>query len=506
MSTLFRRRKENESILFIHGIYNREDEEKFNKKDKPGHAEASEKESGQARAEAPEQNCITSCENNGTIYERLCLGIRYFEMIILQKDEARKEKKQELLCLCGDNCLYKITDILEEISVFFLKNKKEKVFLSFMQYETNAENGYGNTDQHRVEELIDVYMYLYLRKKLKQHRGDSNYQILYFYNERERIINLEQYNFDIDHFEIRNWIFNNMAFMFPSKKVHMGEENPDICNSNLHYLKKHWNVTSEEEKENIHIPCDNETIKKKKKKRDENLLHLSQQHNISLFRLNSMRDNENLNLSSKITIIRRLPNILLDKNHSGEIPLCKAGNSKSIPVNTIAHISEDGYSRNNTVRHYMKCKNDNCKNVTVHWMDAYDVNLNSRKKFIGSNNLSLTEYVIDVPKQGKIQNSPFVFSKNKLVYLHDWKKLYKNEYKKKYYKYAKDSKYYVVKVQNGEETEELNKQSMHTFLMHFLASEDVKMGSTWICILTPNCTIRDVFNTVKFNFHPPGVQ
>ncbi|GAB67836.1 hypothetical protein PCYB_124020, partial [Plasmodium cynomolgi strain B] len=304
-------------------------------------------------------------------------------------------------------------------------NKKERVVLSFLlraggctQWGSDADDQKGDDD--KATHLLDVYMYLYLRRELKHSEGDENYRVLYFLNDRERFLNLGQYQFDMDHFAIRNW-----------------------------------------------------------------------QHHMSLFRLNSMQNDQMSILCSKICIKGKLPNILMTTQ--GDYELVDSEEEKD----WLLHC-ETAYRRTNARRYYIEWERDHHSGGTLHSVDTHDGNLSWSGKFMGSNKLPLTEYVIDVPKQHKLLSSPFTFLKKKLVYLCQEGEWFKGKYTR-----GVDTKnsYYVIKMgRNG-----LKEQTVQSCLAHLPYQLSADLGPCWICILSQDFHIRDVFDVICVNFCTPGV-
>ncbi|CRH01173.1 conserved Plasmodium protein, unknown function [Plasmodium relictum] len=425
--------KNKETNLFIFGLYSME--RKKNIENKEFHYEQLEK---------------NNSNSDGIIYKKLCLGIRYIELIILKNknkwdDEIEiNEEKKEMNCLYEGRYFYNISDILQEISVF-IKNKQEKIILSFLESnddddeKINAEN--KNVTYYNIEKL-DIYIYLYLRKYLNYLNNEKNYKILYFYNSKERIINLSKYDFDIDNFKIRNWVFNNISLLLPSKII---QEN--------------------EQKENRHNFLSVDSAKSS--------LKLSHKHHLSLFRLNSITEEETSNLTSKILVNRKLPNILVHDD--------KEYNKFSEKSDNYAL---DNPSKNNCILYYLEYSNNEYKNATFHKLSAYDINLNVNQNFIGYNNMPLTEYIIDRPKKLKLQNSPFIYTNKKLIYLYEY------SYKSQLLDKIDDNYYYVLKIE---------KENIEDVLVHIHNNINIKNNKNFISILTTNCYIDHVFTIIKFN-------
>ncbi|ANQ10259.1 Uncharacterized protein PCOAH_00043600 [Plasmodium coatneyi] len=471
MTTLSERKKWKESILCIHGIYNTTGGEKHNGEDP--------KKCG---------NNFPPCQTKGIIYERLCLGVRYLEMVVLL-NFGMEEGKSDLRFACGGGCIYSASDLMEEVGVFFLSNKKERVVLSFLLRggDNNAEDddkendNKGNHDKDdekddadSATQLLDVYMYLYLRRELKHAEGDENYRVLYFLNDRERFLNLGKYQFDIDHFVIRNWIFNNMSLLLPSRIVHRGEENSEGEGEDKRLDEKGGNVLT---------PLFGPPQREK-----STLLSLPQQHHMSLFRLNSMQNDQVPNLSSKVCIKGKFPNILITTQGDDQLADSKQGDSL-LP-------NENAHRRTNTRRYYIEWEGDHHSGGTLHSVDTHDGNLTWSGKFIGSNNLPLTEYVIDVPRQHKLLSSPFTFLNKKLVYLCQEGELFKG---KDSHRADTNTTYYVIKTgRDG-----LKDKTVQSYLAQFAHQFSADVGPCWICILAQDFHIKDVFDVICVNFCTP---
>ncbi|OTN65375.1 Uncharacterized protein PKNOH_S110076700 [Plasmodium knowlesi] len=446
MCALSERKKRKEPIRCIYGIYN---------------TTGGAKSSGQDA-----EKCVNNslpCQSKGIIYERLCLGVRYLEMVVLREWKTEKGKN-DLHFACGDGCIYSAGDFMEEVNVFLLSNKKEKVLLSFLlrpgMGDNNDDKGHDDADHHdsdndgdnyphdqpdndNVTQLLDIYMYLYLRREVKHSERDENYRVLYFLNDREKFLNLEKYQFDIDHFQIRNWVFNNMSLLLPSGIVHGGE------------------------------------------KERSSLLSLPQEHHMSLFRLNSMQNDQVPILSSKICIKRKFPNILITRQE-GDYEVADSEEKDSI------HVDEIVYRRTNARRYYIEWEGDHHNGGTLHEVHTHDGNLSSSGKFIGSNNLPLTEYIIDVPRYHKLLNSPFTFLNKKLVYLCEEGECLKG---KCAHGMDTNNTYYVIKTV----------QTVQRSLTHLQSQFNADMRPSWICILAQDFRVQDIFDVICVNFRTPAV-
>ncbi|CAG9473510.1 unnamed protein product [Plasmodium vivax] len=481
MSALSERKKGKNSFLFIHGVYNTA--------------------GGEQRMGQDPQKCEDDsppCQTKGTIYERLCLGSRYLEMVL--QECQTEEGKIDLRFACGDGCVYSAGDLLEEVGVFFLSNKRERVVLSFWQRgdgegEGEGEGGDGegdndgdsdgegcddgdsdgegcddgDSDGRHTTHLLDVYIYLYLRRELKHAEGDGNYRALYFLNGRERLLNLRKYQMDVDHFAVRSWVFNNMSLLLPSSVVHSGGGSPD----------------ERENAGNTLTPfC------KPPQRKNNPLLSLSQQHHMSLFRLNSMQNDQVVTLSSKICLMRKFPNILMTTTQ-GDYQLWDSQERDSLLP------SESSHRRTNARRYHMKWEGGHDSGGTLHSVETHDGNLNSGGKFIGSKNLRLTEYVVDVPRQYKLVSSPFTFLNKKLVHLCQEG----GGLKGKCPQGVDTSKtYYVIRMgRDG-----LMEQSVQSCLDHLPDRFTAEGGPSWVCILTQDLHIGDVFEVIRLNFCTPG--
>ncbi|KJP89946.1 hypothetical protein AK88_00402 [Plasmodium fragile] len=391
MSALSERKKGKGSILYIHGIHNTAGgEELLNRKD-PQKCE----------------NNFVSCQTKGIIYERLCLGVRYLEMVILEQC-GTEEGTSDLLCACGDGCIYSASDLLEEVAVFFLSNKRERVVLSFLLRagggHDDGDNGHedSDNDDHKTTHLLDVYMYLYLRRHIKQAEGDEKCRVLYFLNDRERFLNLAKYQHDIDHFAIRNWVFNNMSLLLSSKMVHSGGRSSDGGDTfllegkdSVNSPRETWRVCPKDEgkETNALTPFCN-TIN-----RNENtLLSLPQQHHMSLFRLNSMHNDQVPILSSKVCVKKKFPNILITTQGDYHVADSKETDDSLLP-------SETAYRRNNAKRYYMQRERDHNHGGTLHSLNTHDSNLNWSGKFIGSNNLPLTDWYTSAKRESGLEGN-----------------------------------------------------------------------------------------------------
>ncbi|CAA9989388.1 conserved Plasmodium protein, unknown function [Plasmodium knowlesi strain H] len=504
MCALSERKKRKEPIRCIYGIYN---------------TTGGAKSSGQDA-----EKCVNNslpCQSKGIIYERLCLGVRYLEMVVLREWKTEKGKN-DLHFACGDGCIYSAGDFMEEVNVFLLSNKKEKVLLSFLlrpgMGDNNDDKGHDDADHHdsdndgdnyphdqpdndNVTQLLDIYMYLYLRREVKHSERDENYRVLYFLNDREKFLNLEKYQFDIDHFQIRNWVFNNMSLLLPSGIVHGGgevrssdegevripdggETFPLEGKANLHSPQQQCTLFPEEEEkekaENTLTPF----VRTPQRERSS-LLSLPQEHHMSLFRLNSMQNDQVPILSSKICIKRKFPNILITRQE-GDYEVADSEEKDSI------HVDEIVYRRTNARRYYIEWEGDHHNGGTLHEVHTHDGNLSSSGKFIGSNNLPLTEYIIDVPRYHKLLNSPFTFLNKKLVYLCEEGECLKG---KCAHGMDTNNTYYVIKTV----------QTVQRSLTHLQSQFNADMRPSWICILAQDFRVQDIFDVICVNFRTPAV-
>ncbi|KYN94669.1 hypothetical protein PRSY57_1321600 [Plasmodium reichenowi] len=432
-----------------------------------------------------EKNTIVDACN---IYERLYCGSRFFELIILTNEKRCMEKitcndeKTDIFCLFEGEKIYEICSILQEIAVFLNKDKKkEKIILSFIEY-----NNIDEVNTYNVH-ILDIYIYLYLRNYLKHtcSTEDENYNILYFYNEKERILNMEKYNYDINHFDIRNWLFNNMSFFLPSKRIddkfddHNNNKSDDHNNNNnnnnnnLLTVNKYLNVQN--------------TSK-----------NLSQPHNLSLFRLNSMVDNQTTKLSSKICINKELPNILINKNDNNNNYVCNKENYTSSIINSSTNVE-----RENSVCHYLKCcTHENGNIFTLHQKQIYDNNFNIYKKFIGHNNIPLIQYIIDIPKELILDNSPFIFTNKKLEYLDT--NILNDECAANipHNQLSSYNFYYVIKIQDEKKEKLITDKVIQNIdnnltYIHKLLKQNYNHNI--ISIVTQNFHVTYVFTVLKFN-------
>ncbi|SBT78196.1 conserved Plasmodium protein, unknown function [Plasmodium ovale] len=474
-----RRKKDIEVGFLLPGLYS-EGNEGNNKK-----------EAVFKRGDLKEDKGSTPTLNNGNvIYEKLCSGIRFFEIIIPNSREDKNEKialneeKKELLCFCGEKCFYTISEMLQQVSIFFVNNKREKVILSFLQNGDTSPN--GDYPDNSITELnmhkLDVYIYLYLRKCLKRFERDENYNVLYFFDNKERILNTCKYGFNVDHFEIREWVFNNMSFLLPSTRVEeeKGEQYTEV--------ERHVGV-----RKNPHL-----TVSSCRRK-SPNLI-LSQQHQVSLFRLNSMINNENMKLPSKIVINKKLPNILLGQENE------KSNYNSDIPGENYPFCGE--YSKNcNCVRYYLTYPSGDCARSTLHAVPSRDPNLGSREnenmhqtesedmqansgincRFIGHGKLALTEYVIDVPKEMTLRSSPFAFTKKELKYLPE--RSGEMEFISDQ-QGSNDNYFYVVKIEKGD---------IESVVSHIYGHVKKKKFTNFVSILTNKFSSNAVFSIIKIN-------
>ncbi|SOV81171.1 conserved Plasmodium protein, unknown function [Plasmodium sp. gorilla clade G3] len=433
---------------------------------------------GCTKKKSIEKNIIVDTCN---IYERLYCGSRFFELIILTSEKecieeiTCNDEKEDIFCLFEGDKIYEICSILQEIAVF-LKNdkKKEKIILSFIEY-----NNIDEMNTYNIH-ILDIYIYLYLRNYLKHtcNEQDENYNILYFYNGKERILNMEKYNYDINHFDIRNWLFNNMSFFLPSKRIDNkcddknNKSDDKNNNNNLLTVNKYLNVQNTSQ-------------------------NLSQSHNLSLFRLNSMVDNQTTKLSSKISINKKLPNILINENDNKNY-VCNKENCISSIINSSTNIE-----RENAVCYYLKCCTyENVNVFTLHQKQIYDNNYNMYKKFIGHNNIPLIQYIIDIPKALILDNSPFIFTNNKLEYLDT--NILNDECAGNipHNPLSSYNFYYVIKIQD-EPKEKLKTdkviQNIDNYLTYIHKLLKQNYNTNIISIVTQNFHITYVFTVLKFN-------
>ncbi|KYN97026.1 hypothetical protein PGSY75_1322600 [Plasmodium gaboni] len=437
-----------------------------------------------------EENIIVDTCN---IYERLYCGSRFFELIILTSEKVNMEKitcddkKKDIFCLFEGEKIYDICSILQEIAVFLKndkkkeKKKKEKIILSFIEYNNKDEMNTYNIH------ILDIYIYLYLRNYLKQTYSieDENYNILYFYNEKERILNIEKYNYDINHFDIRNWLFNNMSFFLPSKRI--DDKSDDKINNKINNINNNNNNNNN----NNLLTVDKYLNVQNKSK------NLSQSHNLSLFRLNSMVDNQTNKLSSKISINKKLPNILINENDNKNY-ICNEENCISSIINSSTNIE-----RENAICYYLKCCTyENVNVFTLHQKHIYDNNFNIYKKFIGHNNIPLIQYIIDIPKELILDNSPFIFTNKKLKYLdtnilNDQCSGINTHNTLSSYNF-----YYVIKIQD-EKKEKTNTnqviQNIDNNLIYIHKLLKQNYNNNIISIVTQNFHVTYVFTVLKFN-------
>ncbi|EUD69171.1 hypothetical protein C922_00034 [Plasmodium inui San Antonio 1] len=501
MSSLSERKKGKESILCIHGIRNTTGGEGL---------------SGQDPQKC--ENNFPPCQAKGIIYERLCLGVRYLEMVVLQECKT-EEGKSDLYFACGDGCIYSASDLLEEVAIFLLGNKRERVVLSFLlrgggdaqgghhedgdKEDDQKEDDDNNEDENddNATQLLDLYMYLYLRREIKHEERDQKYRVLYFLNERERLLNLGKYQFDIDHFAIRNWVFNNMSLLLPSKIVHSGgeeeeekspdegETSPREGEASLCPPRQQWRVCPEDEEKAGNALNALTPLCMDPQRENTTLLSLPQQHHMSLFRLNSMQNEQVPILSSKICLKRKLPNILITTQGLHDLADSEERDSL-LP-------SETSYRRSNTRRYCIEWERDHHSDGTLYSVDTYDANLNWSGKFIGSNNLPLMEYVIDVPREHKLVSSPFTFLNKKLVPLCQEGEWLIREYARGV---DTNNSYYVIKTGR----DRLRKRTVERFLAHLADQFSADRGPCWICILTKDFSIRDVSDVICLNFFSSG--
>ncbi|SBS86207.1 conserved Plasmodium protein, unknown function [Plasmodium ovale curtisi] len=439
-----RRKKDIEVSLLLPGLYSE------------GNEGSNKKEEVFKRGDLKEGKGSTPTLNNGNaIYERLCSGIRFFEIIIPNSQEdkndkiALSEEKKELLCLCGEKCAYTISEMLQQISIFFVNNKREKVILSFLQNGDSSPN--GDYPNNSITELnmhkLDIYIYLYLRKCLKRFERDENYNVLYFFDNKERILNTCKYGFNVDHFEIREWVFNNMSFLLPSTRVE--EEKEEQYTG----VERDIGVSK-----NPHL-----TVSSCRRK-SPNLI-LSQQHQVSLFRLNSMINNENMKLPSKIVINKKLPNILLGQE-----------NERS---------NDNSYKPG---ENYPFC-GDSRENENTHQTESEDMQANSGTncRFIGHGKLALTEYVIDVRKEMTLRRSPFAFTKKELKYLSE--RSGEMEFISDQQS-SNENYFYVVKIEKGD---------IENVASHIYGHVKKKKITNFVSILTNKFSSNAVFSIIKIN-------
>ncbi|ETW47642.1 hypothetical protein PFMALIP_04333 [Plasmodium falciparum MaliPS096_E11] len=447
-----------------------------------------------------EKNTIVDVCN---IYERLYCGSRFFELIILTNEKKCMEKitcndeKTDIFCLFEGEKIYEICSILQEIAVFLKKDKKkEKIILSFIEY-----NNIDEMNTYNVH-ILDIYIYLYLRNYLKHtsNTEDENYNILYFYNEKERILNMEKYNYDINHFDIRNWLFNNMSFYLPSKRI------DDKCDDNNNKSGHNNNKSGHNNNKSGH----NNNKSDDNKNNNNNLLtvnkylnvqntskNLSQSHNLSLFRLNSMVDNQTTKLSSKICINKKLPNILINKNDNKNY-VCNKQNCTSSIINSSTNVE-----RENSVCYYLKCcTHENGNIFTLHQKQIYDNNFNIYKKFIGHNNIPHIQYIIDIPKELILDNSPFIFTNKKLEYLDT--NILNDECAANipHNQLSSYNFYYVIKIQDENKEKLITDKVIQNIdnnltYIHKLLKQNYNHNI--ISIVTQNFHVTYVFTVLKFN-------
>ncbi|SBT80193.1 conserved Plasmodium protein, unknown function [Plasmodium malariae] len=569
VEALTNKSKKKDISFFIHGLYNVIYEE--------GNEEEQEltsehlKEKKNSSLHLP----ISSCSY--TIYEKLCSGIRYFEMVIQQNGKRGDEEmdlnisNKELSCLCGERNLYLISDLLQQISVFCMKNKNEMIILSFLQHgggserdkergtensrendnnknrkgsnigKTQEDDPAGNSPTTLIMQALDIYIYLYLRDYLKYSEKEENYNVLYFYNDKERIINLSKYNFNIDHFDIREWVFNNMSLLLPSKRIEEVEADEVYAQkwqetntiSPVDRIKKRGGPsilssvgrTQERGANTLSLPRNTqerggEIILSDGYTQEKSSSNLSQHHHLSLFRLNSMTSEKTQKSSCKIEINKKLPNIILGnhtKGVSANFINTSAENNNNLyinghnnttvyingPNNNSGNINDSNkngsnyYNKhrhspderppnsNNSTLHYLKYSNEDYDRATLHTLSTYDCNLNACKQFIGHYNLSLTSYVVDVSKKMVLHNSPFIFTKKKLKYLPE------QSYKKEFAHISKNNDcYYVVKIE---------KEDIQNVLSYIHKNIDKKICANFVSVLTANLSVSNIFKIVRIN-------
>ncbi|VWU51549.1 conserved protein, unknown function [Hepatocystis sp. ex Piliocolobus tephrosceles] len=495
--SLVKKNKNKEIDLFMYGLYNLKNENDVIKKWKEEH-----------ETNIKDVSQLTNNISN-YFYDKLCLGVRYFEMLIItkkEKQEGEKDKiklggeKKELFCLYAENNIIEINKILQAITVFLIKNKKEKLILSFLQnndeikelgnsdiYETVPiqQSTYNtNYNPNLIIEKLDIYMYVYLRNYLKKSKNSEDYNIIYFYNNMERVLDLSMYNYNVDNAQIRSWFFNNLPFLLSTSV---------LTNRNEQENEQGNEQGNDKKKKYLMLPG--------RGNNNSNNTKLSQEHHIALFRLNSMTNDTLVKSVSKIIIKKKLPNILLNQYNQEMFNNCytfvNADYSLSGKSDNDANNTDLKY---NCVRYYIKYLNKNYKNLTLNNLPYYDPNINKNKQFIGHNNLSLTEYVMDIPKDMHLKKSPFIFTNLKINYLSE--EFFKQEKNNKFNNllinnsFNNENLFFVVKIKN-----EQNINNILSYIHHKRNNKkkSVDCGKCLINILTTNYSVDIFFQILKIN-------